>query len=234
MFGEVACCSNEQFGTYVETAAASGGSHFSFAPSLPLRLCVNQFLVPVPAIWHRHFVPYAPPPDLATLSLAEIAELNAARKLPPVEQWDPQVRGDSLMVIRADGRWFHAGGEIRRPAMIRAFAGLLRRDDAGQHWLVTPAEQQSIAVEDAAFLATDVSRTGDALAFRLNTDEIVLAGPDNQLIARGTAELPAVYLQVRHGTEARINRSTWLQLVDLADTDLAVTSQAKRFSLVPQ
>ena len=178
-------------------------------------------------------MPFEPLPDLATLSLAEIAELNAARKLPPVDQWDPQVIGDSRMVIKADGRWFHDGGEIRRPAMVRAFAGLLRRDDAGQHWLVTPHEKQAIAVEDAAFLATDVSRTGDALAFRLNTDEVVLAGPDHHLIARGTSELPAVYLQVRHGSEARINRSTWLQLVELADAELSLTSQGKRFSLVP-
>lgn len=178
-------------------------------------------------------MPYAPPPDLATLSLAEIAELNAQRKLPPVAQWNPQVSGDSLMVIKADGRWFHDGGEIKRPAMIRAFAGLLRRDEAGQHWLVTPHEKQAIAVEDAAFVATDVAQTGDALAFRLNTDDLVLAGPDHPLIARGEAELPAIYLAVRHKTEARINRSTWLQLVELADEDLTVTSQGQRFSLVP-
>ncbi|MFN3516578.1 MAG: DUF1285 domain-containing protein [Novosphingobium sp.] len=178
-------------------------------------------------------MPFVPPPDLATLSLAEIAELNAARKLPPVEQWDPAASGDSLMTIKADGRWFHDGGEIRRPAMIRAFAGLLRRDRDGRHWLVTPLEKQSIAVEDAAFIATDVIRTEGALAFRLNTDEVVVAGPDHPLIARGDKDLPALYLAVRHGCEARINRSTWLQLVDLADDDLTVTSQGMRFSLVP-
>lgn len=179
-------------------------------------------------------MPYEPPPDLATLSLAEIAALSAARQLPPVEQWNPAISGDSLMVIKADGRWFHDGGEVRRPAMIRAFASLLRRDAQGQHWLVTPHEQQSIAVEDAAFIATDVVQTQGALAFRLNTDEVLLAGPDHPLIARGNPDLPALYLGVRHGTEARINRSTWLQLVDLAGDDLTVTSQDNSFSLVPQ
>lgn len=178
-------------------------------------------------------MPYEVPPDLASLSLAEIAELNAARKLPPVDQWNPLIAGDSLMVIKADGRWFHDGGEIRRPAMVRAFAGLLRRDADGSHWLVTPAEKQSIVVEDAAFIAVDVVRTGDALAFRLNTDEVVLAGAEHPLIARGDPDLPALYLAVRHGTEARINRSTWLQLVDLTDAQLGVTSQGQRFSLVP-
>ena len=183
-------------------------------------------------------MPYEPPPELAALSLEQIAELAAARKLPPVEQWHPSVSSDSLMTIKGDGRWFHdakfpGDGEIKRPAMIRAFASLLWRDPAGQHWLVTPHEQQSIAVDDAAFIATDVARQEAALAFRLNTDDTVLAGPDHPLIARGTAELPAIYLAVRHGTEARLNRSTWLQLVELAEDDLTVTSQGSAFSLVP-
>ena len=178
-------------------------------------------------------MPYEPPPQLAALSLDQIAALVAAQKLPPVDQWNPQVSGDSLMVIKADGRWFHDGGAIKRPAMIRAFASLLWRDDAGQHWLVTPHEKQAIAVEDAAFIATDVSAEGGSLAFRLNTDEIVVARPDHPLIARGDPDTPALYLAIRHGMEARLNRSTWLQLVDLADDNLTVTSQGQRFSLIP-
>ena len=183
-------------------------------------------------------MPYEPPPELAALSLVEIAALASARKLPPVDQWHPAASSDSLMQITADGRWFHdakfpGDGEIKRPAMIRAFASLLRRDPDGQHWLVTPHEQQSIAVDDAAFSAVDVVRLGNALTFRLNTDDTVVAGPDHPLIARGTADLPAIYLAVRHGTEARLNRSTWLQLVELADDDLTVTSQGATFSLVP-
>ena len=183
-------------------------------------------------------MPYEPPPELAALTLAQIAELAAARKLPPVEQWEPPVCSDSLMQIKADGRWFHdanefGDGEIKRPAMIRAFASLLRRDADGQHWLVTPHEKQSIVVDDAAFVAVDVVRQGEALVFRLNTDDDVIAGPDHPLIARGSAELPAIYLAVRHGTEARVGRCTWLQLVELADPELSVTSQGARFSLVP-
>lgn len=178
-------------------------------------------------------MPYVPPPELAALSLEEIARLAAARKLPPVDQWQPERVGESLMTIRADGRWFHDGGEIRRPAMVRAFASLLWRDPAGQHWLVTPHEKQAIAVEDAAFIATDVADTDEALAFRLNTDEVIVAGPDHPLSARGDPQTPAIYLAVRHGCEARINRSTWLQLVDLADANQCVHSQGLRFPLVP-
>src|SRR4051812_741056 len=80
-------------------------------------------------------MPYEPPPEIAGLSLAEIAELVAARKLPPLDKWSPEVVGDSEMRIAADGRWFHQDGEIRRPAMVRAFSSLLMRDAEGQHWL---------------------------------------------------------------------------------------------------
>lgn len=181
-------------------------------------------------------MPYEPPPELAALSLAEIGELVAARKLPPVDLWRPERTSDSLMRIAADGRWFHDGGEIRRASMIRAFASLLMRDADGQHWLVTPSEKQSVAVDDAAFIAVDVKRDGDALAFRLNTDDLVVAGPEHPIRAAGDPDTPAIYLGVRHGTEARLNRSTYAQLADIAlDNDnLSIGSQGSTFSLVPE
>ncbi|MCJ2177962.1 DUF1285 domain-containing protein [Novosphingobium album (ex Hu et al. 2023)] len=180
-------------------------------------------------------MPYEPPPELATLSLAEAAELVAARKLPPVSQWSPETVGDSEMRISPDGRWFHQGGEIKRPAMLRAFASLLLRDEAGQHWLVTPSQKLSIAVDDAAFIAIDVKQDGDALVFKLNTDDLVIAGPDHPIRAEGDPDTPALYVGVRHGTEARLNRSTYAQLVEiaLAGDDLSVSSQGMTFPLQP-
>ncbi|MBD3728929.1 MAG: DUF1285 domain-containing protein [Sphingomonadales bacterium] len=186
-------------------------------------------------------MPYTPPPEIAALSLAELAEAVAARRLPPVEQWSPTHSGDSHMRIAGDGRWYHEGGEITRPAMVRAFASLLLRDAGGQHWLVTPTQKLSIMVEDAAFIATDVVLRGDsaapALAFRLNTDEIVLAGPDHPLRAAGDPDTPALYLAVRHGCEARLNRSTYAQLAQIAldaGGGWVVSSQGAEFALVPQ
>jgi hypothetical protein len=180
-------------------------------------------------------MPYEPPPDLGNLSLGEIAALVAARKLPPVDQWTPENTGDSEMRIAADGRWFHQGGEITRAAMVRAFASLLIRDETGQHWLVTPHEKLSIAVEDAAFVAVDVKQEAGTLAFRLNTDDLVVAGPEHPLRALGDPDTPALYLAVRHCTEARLNRSTYAQLVEIAlgRSDLSVSSQGTEFSLIP-
>ena len=180
---------------------------------------------------------YTPPPEIAGLSLAELAEAVEARKLPPVERWSPAQTGNSGMRIAADGAWFHDGAAIRRPAMVRAFSGLLMRDPDGAHWLVTPHQKLAIEVEDAAFVATDVTRAEGALAFRLNTDEIVLAGPDHPLHARGDAETPAIYLAVRRGCEARLNRSTWAQLAELAQEESdgwVVASRGARFPLTPR
>lgn len=120
--------------------------------------------------------------------------------------------------------------------MVRAFSGLLRREDDGSHWLVTPFEKLSIEVEDAPFVAVDVARADGGLAFRLNTDEFVIAGPDNALIARGDAEMPALYLHVRRGCLARLNRSTYEQLAQIAldeGEDWTVTSGGQRFTLHP-
>lgn len=181
-------------------------------------------------------MPYQPPPNLAELSLAEVAEQVAARKLPPVESWDPQKVTNSQMRIAADGTWYHQGDPIRREAMVRAFAGLLRRDEAGQFWLVTPYEKSAIEVEDAPFIAVDVARRGEGLAFRLNTDELVIAGPENRLRAVGDEETPALYLDVRRGCAARLNRSTYQQLADIAlqeGDDWSVTSMGEQFSLLP-
>ena len=84
--------------------------------------------------------------SLAGLTLAQIAEQVEARKLPPVEGWAPQKEGNSGMRIAADGTWFHDGSPITRQAMVRAFSGLLTRDESGAHFLISPFEKLSIEV----------------------------------------------------------------------------------------
>ena len=181
-------------------------------------------------------MPYEPPPHLAELTLAEIAEQVAARKLPPVEGWAPEKLGHSRMRIAADGQWYHDGSPITRDAMVRAFSGLLLRDPDGSHHLVSPFEKLSIEVEDAAFIATDEVRRDAGLAFRLNTDEFIIAGPEHAIRAAGDPDTPAIYVHVRRGCEARLNRSTWQQLAEIALNEseaMTVSSGGETFSLVP-
>lgn len=192
---------------------------------------------------HLPNMPYEPPPHLAGLTLSEIAAQVEARKLPPVEGWAPQKHGNSGMRIAADGTWFHDGSPITRQAMVRAFSGLLTRDGDGAHFLISPFEKLAIEVEDAAFIATDMAVREEngqtALAFRLNTDELVIAGPGHPIVARGSAETPALYVGVRRGLEARLNRSTYQQLADHAlsgdagGADWTVSSLGESFSLKP-
>jgi uncharacterized protein len=160
-------------------------------------------------------MPYDPPPNLADLSLSEIAALAAARKLPPVESWSPGKSGDSEMQIAADGRWFHQGGEIKRAAMVRAFSSLLRREEDGSHWLVTPYERLSIEVEDAPFIAVEMQSEGSGearkLAFRLNTDDLVIAGEDHAVEMR-----PLPYLHVRAGLWAKVARPVYYEMAEIA------------------
>jgi uncharacterized protein len=158
-------------------------------------------------------MPYDALPDLASLSLGQIAELAAQRKLPPVSDWRPEKSGDSEMRIAMDGRWYHQGGEITRPAMVRAFSSLLRHEADGSYALVTPYERLSIIVEDAPFIAVEMQSEGDGksrkLAFRLNSDELVIAGPEHGIEMR-----PLPYLHVRAGLWAKMSRPVYYELAD--------------------
>lgn len=169
-------------------------------------------------------MPMPPLPDLASLSLADVARLVAERRLPPVEQWHPTHCGDSEMRIAADGTWFHQGSPIGRAAMVRLFSTILRREPDGGYVLVTPVEKLDIAVEDAPFLAVELSSEGSGrdrrLAFRLNTGDLVVADADHPLTLRGTPEEPRPYLHVRgtlgNGLEALVARPVFYELAGLA------------------
>lgn len=161
-----------------------------------------------------------PPADLGALPLAEIARALAERRLPPVEQWNPTHCGDSAMRIARDGTWYHEGSPIGRMAMVRLFASILRREPDGGYVLVTPGEKLDIAVEDAPFVAVEVRSEGSGrdrrLAFRLNTDEVVIAGPENALRLDEAADGPHPYLHVRRGLDALVSRSVYYELATLA------------------
>jgi len=182
-----------------------------------------------------------PPPDLAGLSLAEIAALVEAQRLPPVEQWNPRHCGHSGMRIARDGTWFHEGSPIGRPALVRLFASILRREPDGRHVLVTPVEKLDIDVEDAPFVAVEVKSEGEGrertLAFRLNTGDVVMAGPDHALHVEEREEGPHPYLHVRSGLEALIARPVYYELAELAFQEGAETlglwSNGAFFALEP-
>jgi hypothetical protein len=166
-------------------------------------------------------MPMPPPPeDLSGLSLAEIARLAEEKKLPPVEKWNPSHCGDSEMRIARDGTWYHQGSPIGRQAMVRLFSTILRREPDGRFVLVTPVEKLDIAVEDAPFVAVELKAEGEgeaaSLAFRLNTGDLVVAGPNHPLRFEPGAEGPHPYVRVRAGLDALVARPVYYELAELA------------------
>ena len=162
--------------------------------------------------------------DLAALISRAQADRNAGKDgLPPVERWNPPYCGDIDMEIRADGTWFYMGTPIGRPALVRLFSTVLRRDEDEKTYLVTPVEKIGIRVVDVPFLAVEMTvseNKGDqVLTFRTNVGDVVRAGPDNPLrfVITGETDQLKPYILVRGRLEALVNRAVTYDLLALGE-----------------
>lgn len=143
-------------------------------------------------------------------------------RLPPIHLWNPPFCGDIDMEIRRDGTWFHEGTPIGRPALVRLFSTILKREGT-RYFLVTPAEKVGIRVEDAPFVAQDLEVTGKGrsqiVTFVTNVGDRVPAGPDCAIrVEHDASGAPRPYVHVRAGLEALIDRKSFYRLVDLGQT----------------
>lgn len=161
-----------------------------------------------------------PPIELQGLSLADLQKMIDERRLPPVDKWNPQRCGHSRMRIARDGSWFHEGTRIERPAMVRLFSTVLRREPDGRHVLVTPVEKLEIEVEATAFRAIEMQSEGKGrerqIAFRLDSGDAVILGPDHPLRLVEDEHGPSPRLLVRHGLEAELSRPVYYELAEIA------------------
>ena len=158
--------------------------------------------------------------DLHGASLSELQTLIDERRLPPVDKWDPPHCGHSGMRIARGGTWYHEGMPVRRPAMVRLFSTVLRRETDGRHVLVTPVEKLDIDVETTAFRAVEMVSEGEGrdrrIVFRLDTGYAVALDDDHPLRIEATTEGPSPRLLVRHGLEAELTRALYYELAELA------------------
>lgn len=165
------------------------------------------------------------------MTAADFYSVMESATLPPVEGWNPSHCGDSRMRIARDGQWFHEEVRIARPELVRLFAGLLKRDGEG-YVLVTPVEKLSIAVEDVPFVAVNVAREDATIVFTTNVgDRVALDGEHTLRMAGDTP-----YIHVRAGLEARVGRSAWYHLAEMAvarDGVMGVESAGLFFALGP-
>jgi hypothetical protein len=146
----------------------------------------------------------------------------AAKGPPPVERWDPPFCGDLDMRIAADGTWYYLKTPIGRPALVKLFASVLKRE-ADKYFLVTPVEKCGLQVEDAPFLAVEMNVeervNGRILHFRTNVDDWVACGPEHALRFEpepGTGGLKP-YLHVRRDLWAKVTRALFFDLVELGE-----------------
>jgi len=129
--------------------------------------------------------------------------------------------GDIGLKIGHDGTWFYQGGAIARKGLVKLFASVLRLEDDGGYYLVTPVEKVPVAVETMPFVAVEMSRTGhgkrQSLAFRSNVDDWVIAGPEHALgFQPGAGEEFIPFILVRGGLRARLARPVYYELAGLA------------------
>jgi uncharacterized protein len=141
---------------------------------------------------------------------------------PPIELWNPPFCGDLDMRIAADGTWFYLKTPIGRPALVKLFASVLKRE-GDKYFLVTPVEKCGITVDDAPFLAVELqvkeSSAGRVLDFRTNVDDWVSCGGDHALRFEREPATGGLkpYLHVRRDLWAKVKRSLFFDLVELGE-----------------
>jgi hypothetical protein len=138
---------------------------------------------------------------------------------PPVHLWNPPFCGDLDMRIAADGTWFYMNSPIGRKPLFKLFSSVLRHDEDGKYYLVTPVEKCGIQVDDAPFLAIRMKTEGEGkfqiISFETNVDDEVLVNKEHPLrfeTEAGTSGLKP-YVLVRARLEALVSRALFYDLV---------------------
>ena len=153
--------------------------------------------------------------------LTQAARGAAAKGLPPVHLWNPPFCGDLDMRIATDGTWFYLGTPIGRPALVKLFSTILKRE-GDKYFLVTPVEKVGIRVDDAPFMAVEMAVAGEGsarkLAFRTNVDDWVACDGDHRLRFEMAADGGLTpYLHVRSDLWAKVTRTLYYDLVEMGE-----------------
>jgi uncharacterized protein len=178
-------------------------------------------------------------------AIAGVARDASRKGPPPVHLWNPPFCGDLDMRIASDGTWFYLKTPIGRPALVKLFASVLKRED-DKYFLVTPVEKCGIVVEDAPFLAVELrveqGDLGQLLEFRTNVDDWVTCGRDHALRFEPEPETGGLkpYLHVRRDLWAKVTRALFYDLVELGEERdvggermLGVVSAGEFFAMAP-
>lgn len=160
--------------------------------------------------------------------------------LPPIDKWQPEHCVDFDIVIDANGKWFHEGALMKRRRLVKLFASVLRREQDGHYYLVTPPTKYRISVEDVPFIIVEMHvehalKEGQKVYFRTNMDDQVLLSETHPISMRALPESYAnsdnkhlvPYVYVRQGLLARLSRNVLFQLADYLDLSSKQQNQYK-------
>ena len=154
-------------------------------------------------------------------SLTQAARGAGAKGLPPVHLWNPPFCGDLDMRIATDGTWFYLGTPIGRPALVKLFSTVLKREGA-KYFLVTPVEKVGIRVDDVPFMAVEMAEEGAGasrkLSFRTNVDDWVSCNGEHRLRFEAASDGGLTpYLHVRSDLWAKVTRALYYDLVEMGE-----------------
>jgi hypothetical protein len=184
--------------------------------------------------------------------LKSTAGERAGRAIPPLENWHPESVADMDLVIKANGEWWHEGGQMTRESLVSLFATILWKEENNgktEYFLKTPVQKIRIQVEDAPLLINDVgivyegdtswleftTTTGDVL--RLDEEHLIMLKTySSQEVAVEAQVRP--YMPVRNGLTALIGRNTFYHLTEIGElteqngeTTLTLQSGGKTYQL---
>ena len=172
---------------------------------------------------------------------ASVSAATNGKGLPPIHLWNPPFCGDLDIRIARDGTWFYMGTPIGRPALVKLFSSILKREDA-KYFLVSPVEKVGITVDDAPFIAVDFDQIGGNLHFTTQVGDQMVAGPDHPIRVERDIQTgePSPYVLVRNNLEALIDRKSFYRLVEIGGHEVwqgeswfGLRSQSTFFPIIP-
>ena len=179
-------------------------------------------------------------PKTSAQLFSDILKLQNEGSFPPVDDWNPPLCENVQMKITRDGKWYFMNSPIGREKMVNLFSTVLRYDDDGHYYLVTPVEKIKIEVEDKPFVIVtyqkEIKNDKEVFLFKTNVGDIVLLDSKDKLrveVDKDTLE-PSPYLKIRKNLEGLISRNVFYQLVDESyekDNELFIRSSNEEFSL---
>lgn len=158
-----------------------------------------------------------------TFDPSSLASQISKKGLPPVHKWNPELCGDIDIRIARDGTWFYMGSPIGRKRLVKLFSTVLRKDEDGEHYLVTPVEKLRINVEAAPFIVVELEEHGkeqeQELFLRTMTDDVIRVDDDHKMWVEYSEDgEPSPYVEIRDGLNALIARNVYYQLIEIGAT----------------